>query len=301
MQNIKSIIRLGLLESPEYGKYLEVMQLRDDLRKKKVDKVTMDRLSVDYKLTKADKCCIIAPKLYEQYQKFFPENGALLEYSANGIIISEKRFDKEYQKFIEPLKEIIASPEFVREFNIAQFYEIWDSVAQGSIPKWEMDSVTYYSDKHELDGVNTKMYDISNYFEIDPTPEIIETYTRGNREYQKNRIFTLIGTVLDRNKDKHTFSLLTPDGVVTCKTYAGAFSHYDKAITRKGAGGKKETIEKSWFTRGNLLMVKGFRREDQFVLRTNAVKGQEKEHTIKLIWGVEENGELILQNERAQV
>lgn len=301
MQNIKSVIRLGLLESPEYSKYLEVMQLRDDLRKKKVDKVTMERLIIDYKLTKADKCCIVTPKLYEQYQKFFPENGALLEYAAGGIIISEKRFDKEYQKFIEPLKEIIATPEFVKEFNIAQFYEIWDNVAQGTVQKWEMDSVTYYSDKHELDGVDMKKYDIANYFEIDPTPEVIETYTRGNREYQKNKIYTLIGTVLDRNKDKHQFSLLTPDGVVTCKTYSGAFSHYDKAITRKGAGGKKETIEKSWFTRGNLIMVKGFRRDDQFVLRTNATKGQEKEHTIKLIWGVEENGELLLQNERAKV
>lgn len=300
MQNIKSIIRLGLLDSPEYNKYLEVMQLRDDLRKKKVDADTMLELSIRHKLTKSDCAYVISQKLYDQYQKLFPSNEALLEYSVKGILISDKKFDKEYKKFIEPLKKIIASPEFIKQFNIAQFYELWDTMAQGTVPKWEMDSVTYYSDKHELDGVDTEKYGISNYFDINPTPEIIETYTRGNREYQKYKIYTLVGTVLDRNKDKHTFSLLTPDGVVTCKTYAGAFSHYDKTIS-KVIGGTKKTLEKSWFTRGNLVMVKGFRREDQFVLRTNAVKGQEKEHTINLIWGIEEDGSLILQGERTKV
>jgi len=301
MQNIKSIIRLGLLDKPEYKKYLDAINLRDEIKKKKLTGDKLKEMIYSYELPKKDIIYIISDKLYSKYQLLFPENKGLVEWSSNGIFISDNKFDKEYKKFIEPLKVIIASPEFVREFNIAQFYEMWFNVASGTVEKWEMEAVSYYSDKHELDEVNREMYNISNFFEIDENPEAIETYQYRGREMQKFKIFTLIGTVLDRNKDKHTFTLLTPEGVVTCKTYSGAFSHYDKAISRPTSSGKKETLEKSWFTRGNLLMVKGFRRGDQFVLRTNSQKGMEKEHTINLIHDVKDDGSLLLQSDRESV
>lgn len=301
MQNFKSILRLNLLNSPEYVGFLDVYYLREEIKKRKLTGQAAQDITAQYDLSTKDIIYKITPDAYEYYQKYFPDSNSMIEYGMHGILISDKQFDKEYKKFMEPLKEIIATPEFVREFNIAQFYELWDKHAQGTVEKWEMDAVTYYSDKHELDGVDFEKYNISNYFEIDPTPQVIEKYTRGGREYSKFKIYTLVGTVLDRNKDKHTFSLLTPDGVVICKTYAGAFSHYDKALTKIGAGGKKETIEKSWFTRGNLVMVKGFRREDQFILRTNAQKGLGKEHTINLILGVQDDGSLLLQSERENI
>lgn len=301
MQNIKSIIRLGLLNKPEYRKYLDAINLRGDIKKKKLTGDKLEQMIYDYDLPKKDNVYIISDKLYSKYQLLFPENEGLVEWSSNGIFISDNKFDKEYKKFIEPLKEIIASPEFVREFNIAQFYELWFNIASGTVEKWEMESVSYYSSKHELDDVDRDKYNISNFFEIDLQPEVIECYKYRGRDMQKFKIFTLIGTVLDKNKDKHTFTLLTPEGVVTCKTYAGAFAHYDKTISRPLANGKKETVEKSWFSRGTLLMVKGFRRDDQFILRTNGQKGMEKEHTVNLILGVQDDGSLLLQDERERV
>lgn len=301
MQNIKSIIRLGLLQTEELEIYERVYNFRDYVKKRKLDaKSTQDYIDTG-NIKPKDKILILDKDAFEFYQQHFNSEEAILGACNKGYHISEELFEKQYKAFIEPLKEIIASPEFVRSFNIAQFYEIWDNLAQGTPEKWEMDSVSYYSDKHELDGVDKKLYNISNFFDLDPQPQVIDTYVSRGREYQKHKIFTLVGTVLDRNKDKHTFSLLTPDGVVTCKTYAGAFSHYDKALSRPTAGGKKESVEKSWFTRGNLLMVKGFRRDDQFVLKTNAQKGMGKEHTINLILGIEEDGSLLLKDERERV
>lgn len=289
MQNIKSIIRLGLLHRDEYQKYLTVYYLRDTV-KKQIHATVGKEVILKLK-----------PAQYLDYEKFLLPLGkikdSIVEQRPDCTLIKAKALEDQYKKFIEPLRTIIASEEFVRDYNIAQFYEVWNTVAQGTVEKWEMDSVTYYSDKHELDSVDYKKYNISNFFEIDPEPVVTETYIMKGREYQKYEIHTIIGTCVDRNKDKHTFTLLTPDGVVTCKMYGGVFANYDKAIT-KMVNGVNTNIEKSWFTRGNLLMVRGFRREDQFVTRTYAQKGQQKQHTINMITAVTEEGELYLKTER---
>ena len=297
MQNISSIIRLGLLNTPELLNYLKLFELTKYMKQNKLsgDILKIYKEKFDIKTKKG--VFKIDMYAFEEFQKFFPDSESILEISSHAFI-SEHEFDKEYQKVIAPLKKTISSEEFIRQFNVAQYYEIWNEIAQGSVPKWEMDAVSYYSGEHELDKVNRQMYNIDNFFDIDPEPEIIETYTRGGKTYYKYKIYTIMGTVLDRNKDKHNFTILTPEGVVTCKTYAGAFSHYDKAISRPRPDGTKETIEKSWFTRGNLVMVKGFRREDQFVLRTNAQKGREKEHTLHLIKEVLDDGTMLIQSER---
>lgn len=75
------------------------------------------------------------------------------------------------------------------------------------------------------------------------------------------------------------------------KTYAGSFAHYDKQIKING-----KIEEKSWWSRGNLVLMRGFRRGDQFVLK--APKGQ---HTVNLITEVRSDGSIGIQSERAKV
>ena len=45
---------------------------------------------------------------------------------------------------------------------------------------------------------------------------------------------------------------------------------FKKQIRQVQANGKKKVMEKGWFTRGRMLLITGFRRDDQFVAKTYA-------------------------------
>ena len=75
----------------------------------------------------------------------------------------------------------------------------------------------------------------------------------------------IVGTVIDKDKQHNTVTLLTPTGVVTVKVYKNQFAIYDKQLSQRGEDGKKHVIEKSWFSRGTKLMVQGIRRENNFI------------------------------------
>lgn len=289
MQNFKSIIRLGLLDEPTLNIYLRYYNFKDYVGKNVVRTIAKPK----DKILGMDE---YATNFYYQYFK-----GEAIEGESNGLIeVSEKKLKKEFDTLMQPFKELMNTGDFLRKYNEAQFIEIWNDIAQGNISKWEMDSVSYYSTKHELDNVSKDMYNIVDFNELSIKPNIIGYNKFKGRETPKYQTYTLIGTILDKDKVKHSITILTPTGVVTCKMYAGSFAHYDKTISHF-VNGKKETVEKSWFSRGNLVMVKGFRREDQFVLRTYATKGQQKEHTITLIKEVHEDGTLSLQMERTRI
>ena len=61
--------------------------------------------------------------------------------------------------------------------------------------------------------------------------------------------------------------------------------------------GKKKFLEDSWFNRGSMIMVKGFRREDMFVSRNYAASPG---HQLYRIIQVLPNGDLELQGERVK-
>ena len=107
----------------------------------------------------------------------------------------------------------------------------------------------------------------------------------------------ICGTVIGKDKNKHTVALLTPDGVVEVKFYKGQFGFYDKQIVELNDDGTKTRLEESWFSRGTKLMITGFRREEQFVPRK--YKDSIYNHSVQLIKSIDENGILTLQSERA--
>ena len=286
MQNLKSIIRLGLLDGPEFHKWNQLFEIVFALKDN------------TYKVGK-DKYFAISYDLLEDFIGVFGTADGLQALEDGSWGISEKEFKKMYDKILVPFKDIINKEDFIRAYNNAQFFEIWGDLADGTVAKWQMESVSYYNDEHELDGVDKDFYGITNFFDLDVKPKIIGMNNFKGRQFPIYETYTLIGTVLDRDKNKKQISVLTPNGVITVKAQGGSFSHYDKTISRN-VGGKKQTIEKSWFTRGNLVMLKGYRREDQFVLKTYS-KGSEKEHTVQLITDVREDGTILIKSERERV
>ena len=62
--------------------------------------------------------------------------------------------------------------------------------------------------------------------------------------------------------------MLTTTGVVTVKMTKDYYAMFKKQISEKQEDGTKKITEKGWFKRGNMLMFTGFRRDDQFVVKT---------------------------------
>ena len=57
----------------------------------------------------------------------------------------------------------------------------------------------------------------------------------------------------------------------------------------------KHVAEKSWFDRGNMIIVQGIKSENNFIAKKYA---HTSEHQIYKINEIQENGELVLQSER---
>lgn len=224
----------------------------------------------------------------------------------DGIVINKKQLEKFYQKQVAPIKQWLSKKETVEFYNRAQnnsyANEKWSKYCIGTIPKWEMDSLSFYYTDHELSGVNVDYYEISDYFEIPNEPIIDEIVTRKTKqgkevEYPKYKLNKIIGTVLDKDTTRHTVTLLTTTGVVVVKFYDGAFVAYNKQISAKDSQtGKKKVIEKPWFTRGNKLLITGIKKNDMFYPKR--YRDSIYQHTVCLIESIAADGRMEMKYER---
>jgi DNA polymerase-3 subunit alpha len=142
--------------------------------------------------------------------------------------------------------------------------DTWNKYCQGSLSKWEMDSVSFYSHEHELKNLDLWRYELSEFDDLSEEPVIDRVITIKGKQVPILKLYRICGTVLDRDKAKKTVTLLTTSGVVTVKIFGGVFAQYDKQISERGADGKKHVIEKSMFSRGNKIIVIGVRDGDAF-------------------------------------
>lgn len=215
----------------------------------------------------------------------------------NGLpIVSLQKFDKQQERKIQPLKEWIASEEALLRLNNALLESEWIKYADGSYSKWEMESLSFYYGDHELRHVDDIKYGIKNFFDLPEEPVQGRPYQWKGKTLYEHELCRIAGTVLDRDKNKHTITLLTKDGVVNVKQWSGSFGHYNKQISKPIGNGKKEIVEKSWYTRGTLLMVTGFRRGNNFIPKV--YKNSVYNHTISKIDHINEDGSLILTTQR---
>lgn len=242
----------------------------------------------------------------ELASRFFREGQDYYYDDNNKLIVIHSKFEKVYKTIIEDFATWLKSPETVLNFNRRQqeqfIKEKWEQYCQGTIPSWEMDSLSFYYTEHELAHINTAQYDISSFSELPEDPIVLEVQKRIDKKtgietaWDKYQLHRIAGTVLDRNNNKHTITLLTTDGVVTVKLYAGAYAHYNRQISSLNPDGTKKVLEKSWFTRGTKLLITGIRRGDSFWPKK--YHDSVYHHTICRINEVLPNGTLQLQLER---
>ncbi|HAU88660.1 MAG TPA: DNA polymerase III subunit alpha, partial [Lachnospiraceae bacterium] len=193
----------------------------------------------------------------------------------------------------------LSSQEILNKINENRFNDKWKEKAQGNLSKWEFDSMCFYYHPHVLLAADIQKNELANFEELPLQPEGVATYYFRGQEKIRFGLSKICGTVLDKNKNKHTVDILTSTGVVTLKFYKGQFSFYDRQISKTNPDGSKTVMEKSWFSRGTNLLVTGFRRDQQFVPRV--YKDSVYNHSLQLIKGIDKNGMLELVSDRIEV
>jgi DNA polymerase-3 subunit alpha len=303
------LIKAGCFDSIEKKPRREIMMDYVKMVVPKKDKLTMTNLphiihKVPSRLEDEVECYEFRNKLFgrnkvsmsAQIEKYFLEhfrNTVKFSFENGELVVDQKSFDKEYKKIIEPLRQWVISSEAATEFNKVTMNKFWSENCLGTVEEWEMETISFYSDKHELDYLDLgKYFDISKFEDL-PSSNIVEWKTWGKRKFPRYELGIISGTVVDKNKDKHIVYLSTQYGVVPLKYQKGAFLHYDKKVVNV-QGKEKVVLDESWFKRGTKLVVVGYRRDDEFVPKVYKDTAY-KHSTTKII---AKKGEVYLQQEK---
>lgn len=183
-------------------------------------------------------------------------------------LINADLWNRTYNKEMDTIRKWMKSnqTDILEKLNNKLYQETAEKYTDGSISKWEMDSLSFYYHEHELGKLKKEIYNISDFNKISKEPEIENSIpTKNGGQIEIFKIYRICGTVIDKNKNKGEVSLLTPTGVVTVKIWKNQFTVWDKRISKRNADGTKTVIEESWFKRGTKLIITGFRRDDCFV------------------------------------
>lgn len=198
----------------------------------------------------------------------------LIETSEDGkYYIGVKNWEKIYNGWMDIFRAWISANKnnLLEIINKTAFKESWDKYAEkGNISAWEMKTLCFYYHSHELANVDTKYYGISDFNYLPEEPIIDYTFKKSGKEIPIYKLTRIFGTCIAKNKDRATVTLLTPTGVVTVKFRKEYFSLFDKQVSVKGPDGKKKIVEKSWFERGNMIVVTGIRSGDNFIVKKYA-------------------------------
>lgn len=316
-----NLIKAGALDC--FGDRIEIMHEYIDLISGKKKRITLQnmRMLIDFGLI---------PDEYDMSRRVFNYNAYLRKlldddkktYLLNDVAFGfyEKNFDMDklkedsraesgfsilktswkpiYDSYMAKVRPYVQShnQELLKAVNDRLESDMWNKYCKGSLSKWEMDSVSFYSHPHELAGADLSAYNCVDYFSLPEEPPIETEIMIKGKKVPLYKIVRIAGTVLDRDKNKHSVTLLTTSGVVTVKIFGPVFAHYDKQISERGDDGKKHVIEKSWFARGSKIIISGIRRGEVFLGKKYA---RTPWHLVEQIESVDEDGHVVVRHERA--
>lgn len=175
-------------------------------------------------------------------------------------IVVDKSLEKLLAPSIETLKTYINTPEFLKDFNQKRAkQEMLQSVESMDVNKWAFSAISFYPDEHELAHLDRKRYNISLFNELPEEPEFVARKA-GKREWKQYVLSQIAGTVLDKNDNHHSLTILDiNNNVIQCKFNAEVYSFYKAQLSETDSSGNKIVMDKPWFRRGQTLILTGVR------------------------------------------
>lgn len=232
-------------------------------------------------------------------EKFCLENFDINKINIiNGVsCILQKDWDKFYQNTMNAARDWLKEKQqkVLTEYNDLLFLEAWDKYASGNISAWEMESLCFYYNEHELAHINKIKYGIDNFFNLPEQPIIEYLFKRKGNDIPIYKTYKIIGTVIGKNDTRSTIDILTTEGVVTVKFTKEYFANFNRQISEKQEDGAKKIVEKGWFKRGTKIMCTGFRRDDIFIAKSYK---HTPTHQLYQIIKIEQNGDMLLEHDR---
>ena len=172
-----------------------------------------------------------------------------------------------YEVEMAKVKQFISKnhDDLLAKLNNGLFMEDWNKYASGNQLDWELDSLNFYYSNHPLKG-NTGAIPVT----ISPIQEVSEGTVEGfflikGQEIPRMKLYSIVGTVVDKDKTKGIVTVQTPEGVVDVKIYKDLFALYNHTISTFGSGGDKEILEDSFFEKGTHLLITGILRGSTFI------------------------------------
>lgn len=253
-------------------------------------------------ITKADKCAY--KDMYSLDSRAIAflseiECEDLMETDNLAWFIKTKIWDNVYQKYMDIFRKWITleKDQILDALNTRIFMEDWEKYAKGNVSAWEMEVLCFYYHEHELAHVNSDKYGFVDFFSLPEDPAIEKTFKKGDKEIHIFHLNRICGTCIAKNKTKSTVTILTNTGVVNVKFRKEYFTLFDKQISARQPDGTKKIMEKSWFNRGNMIVVTGIRSGDDFISKKYASTGGHQLYKIDEIYP---NGDLKLLDARYQ-
>ena len=284
LQNMQMLINFGFIPN-EYDFQCKVYNFNKYLKKHKINNsYGLDNIALSF------------------YSNNFDMD--LLTSVSNEYVftIRQTDWDKIYKKQMDIIRPFIKehNQELLDKVNNKLRQDLWDKYCLGNLSKWEMDSISCYIHDHELKKLKNSFYGLVKYSSL-PEDPVVNYEFRSKDTGQKIPLFKInriAGTILDKDKNKKTVTLLTNDSVVTVKIFGDAFTHYDRQISEKRSDGTKKVVEKSWLGRGNKIIVTGIRRGSDFIAKKYK---NTPHHLVELITSIDDDGYITTQTERVEV
>ena len=183
-------------------------------------------------------------------------------------VLNSKRWDMFYESNMAAIKTYISKNHdaLLEKLNNTLFMNEYKKYCNGDELQWELDSINFFFNGHPLETAIPEMP-----IPIDRIENIVEDAQDGQfiikgKIIPKMKLYTLAGTVIDRDTTKSTVTLQCPDGVVTLKVFKSLFASYNKADA--------DTGEESFFEKGVHLLVTGIQRGSTFVPKTYKTTGR---------------------------
>ena len=260
MQNANMLIDLGLLpDELEYES--DIYKLTKELRKHR------DSQKLWYR---ADQLDIPFNKI-DAWRQVFKDSKIigeeLLIDGEPGKFIDSKKWDYFYETQMTKVKNYIKAnhDELLNRLNNRLFSDEWQKYCSGDRLQWELDSLNFYFSGHPLKTAISEMN-----IAVDRVNDIVEGAVDGfflikGKQIPKMKLYTLAGTVIDRDRVKGLVTMQTPDGVVNIKCYKDLYAIYAQTISEVDENGNKEIEEESFFEKGVHLLVTGIQRGSTFI------------------------------------
>lgn len=294
LTDIPTLNDLGLLSKAQQAKELRYYRYRDYVFKPAnfVKQTGKSGSTAYYKLDHK----FAEPFFYEHFEDKMKE-GKDYEWIDGYICVKKGSFERVFDTLMSDFKDtVLNNKDNIKAINDRRFNDIWTDKCSGSISRWEMEALSYYYHEHELAHVDINEYQIVNFSSLPEEPEMVYNYGHGKKIIPRFRLVRIVGTVIGKDKNHNTVTLLTPNGVVTTRLYKGQFGFYDREIAKINEDGTKTKLESSWFKRGTMLMITGYRKEEQFIAKK--YKDSIYKHSIQRIEKINDDGTLILKSER---